>query len=172
MPFLIYPAEAILKNCHLETRLKQVFRGVADAIFRGYPRQVNYLCSKQLQNFVQALPRTVAAVESGILLLRGVASFIEGQLLLHEWKKILVDLASAGAGHAVRGPGAALLHEGAVVGGVMVADEKDGEGFPIRSGMTVWEDSPGMTVWEGSPGMTGQQGFGGGNGLLGMRAGQ
>ena len=67
MPFLIHPAEAILKNCHLETRLKQVFGGVADAILRGDTHHVNRLCTKQLQDLVQALPGTVAAVESGIL---------------------------------------------------------------------------------------------------------
>ena len=71
-----------------------------------------------------------------------------------------MNLAAAGAGHAVRGPGAALLHEGTVVGGVMIADKKDGEGFPIGSGMTF------------GVGITFKQGLCGSHAFFGMPAGK
>ena len=160
MPFLIYPAEAVLKNSDLETSLQEIFGGVSYTVFSGNAHQINQLCSKQLQNLAEALASIIATFESGILLLRRVASFIESKIFLNKRKKVLMDFAAAGAGHTVRGPGAALLHKGTVVGGVMVADEEDGEGFPIRPGMTF------------GVGVTFKQGLCGGHAFFGMPAGK
>ena len=46
-----------------------------------------------------------------------------------------VNLAAPGTGYAVRRPGTALRREGAVVGGVMVAYEQDGEGVVYAGGI-------------------------------------
>ena len=125
MPLGVNPAEAVFEDGDFETGLKKVFSRVADTVFGCNTHNINYLCTKQLQHFRQTLAGGIAAFESGILLHRRIASFKEREFFLHEGLEVVVDLAAAGAGHAMRGPGAALLHERGVVCGMMVADEKD-----------------------------------------------
>ena len=64
-----------------------------------------------------------------------------------------MDLGSSGSGHAVGRPGAALRHEGAVVGRMMVADEKHGEpGLLFDECFGVCHSLVGMGAGKGSTG--------------------
>lgn len=151
MPFPVYPAEAVFENRDFETGLQKVFGRVADAIFGCDTYHVNRLCAKKLQHLRQALASSVAAFESGILLLCGIAPFIECKLFLNERLQVVVDLAFAGAGYAVRGPWAALFDKGTMVGGMVVADEESGyAGFPLQQGLCGGDRLQRMFACQGS----------------------
>jgi len=125
--FGVDPAEAIFDDGDLETGLEKVFGGVADAVFGGDAGNIYHFGPEQVQHIGKALARFVAALETGILFLRRITALIECKFFVHERKKVVVDCATAGACNAVRRPGAALLYEGAMVCGMMVADEEHGK---------------------------------------------
>lgn len=126
MPFLVDPAEAVFENGDFETGFEKVFRCVTDTILGSDAYNVNHLRTKQLQHFPEALAGGIATFEPGILLLGGIASFIEGKLFGNERLQVVVDLPATRSGHAVRGPGASLLNERAMVCGMVVTDKKNG----------------------------------------------
>lgn len=151
MPFPVYPAEAVFKNGDFETGFQEVFSSIADAVFSSYAYHVNRFCAKQLQHFSQTLASSIAALESRILLLCGIAPFIECKLFLNERLQVVVDLAFAGAGYAVRGPWAALFDKGTMVGGMVVADEESGyAGFPLQQGLCGGDRLQRMFACQGS----------------------
>ena len=127
MPFGIYPGEAVFDDGDFEAGFEKVLGGVADAVFGGDAGNIHDLGPEQAQHLGKALARIVAPFETGVLLLGRVASLIKRKFLVHEGKQVVVDLGSSGSGHAVGRPGAALRHEGAVVGRMMVADEEHGQ---------------------------------------------
>ena len=78
MPFLIDPAEAILQNRHLETRLQQIFGGVADAVFRRDAAHEDVLDIQEFQDLGEALSGGVLTLETAVLLLGRVFALEEG----------------------------------------------------------------------------------------------
>lgn len=154
MPFLVDPAKAVLENGDFETGFQEVFSRVADTIFGCDTYHVNHLCTKKLQHLRQALAGGVAAFESGILLNRRIASFIESKLFGNERLQVVVDLAATRSGHAVRGPGASLLNERAMVCGMVVTDKKNGYSafVAFKKGLCGCYGFQGMPAGKGSAG--------------------
>ena len=154
MPLGVDPAEAVLENGDFETGFQEVFSRVADTIFGCDTYHVNHLCTKKLQHLRQALAGGVAAFESGILLNRRIASFIESKLFGHERLQVVVDLAATRSGHAVRGPGAALLNERAMVCGMVITDKKNGYSafVAFKKGLCGSYGFQGMPAGKGSAG--------------------
>ena len=104
-------SEAILEEADLESGLLEVFACVAYAIFCRDSADVDVCGVKQFEDLSQSLLCCVDSFESRILLDCLVASLVEREFFRCIWAKVVVDLASACARHAMSRPYAALLLE-------------------------------------------------------------
>ena len=111
MPFVIYVCDAVLEKMNLEPCLEQVFACVADAIFCSYSAYIHICRVEKFEDFAERLPSVVDTFKSRVLFDSLVAAFVECKLLDGVWQEILVDIAAAGAGNAVRRPDASLILE-------------------------------------------------------------
>ena len=108
---MIYICYAVFKKMNLETCLHKVFAGIAYAVFGRDAADIYICCVKKLQNLAEGLACAVCSFKSGILLHALVAALVKGKLFRCVRKKVLVDLSSMSAGHAVGRPYASLLLE-------------------------------------------------------------
>ena len=108
---MVYICQAVLEKTDLEPCLEKVFAGVAHAVFRSDSAYIYIGRVKKLKDLSERLTCRVHAFESGILLHRLVASFVESQLFAGVRGKVSMDFPSMSACHAVRRPYATVLHE-------------------------------------------------------------
>ena len=104
--------DAVFQKMNVETSLEQVLASVPYAIFGRDAAYIYVGRVQKFQNLAKRLPCLVDPFESGVLLHSLVATFVEGEFLVHIRQKVFVDLASLGSGNAVRRPDSTMFLEG------------------------------------------------------------